>query len=828
MLRGISQPTGDKYRTVTSDHRQSRLSETGIFDKAHGNDYVANQRSDGRDANDLFPPLSRSAELTRRVQDPQRYSAEDQPLRSRSSPGIGFSPNRGQSFSELYGVSDRQSDLSDRRQGSPRRRHDSADRRRDSPSRRRDSPSRRRDSPSRRGSTDRRRSSAERRRGSPDRRDRKKSVERWRVSPDRKRGFGGRVSSTERSMLSPSRRTPDRRRRSKDRRRSSTERVLRRGRTPEKSQRHLDRRARSPTRRSPPLKRGHPANENDYLPPAKQTHNENQTITKLKRRLSPLILDAGSREALTKKIELTWQKYYHKYYSCVATNPEIVLEMQKEYLRSYKGFFKTDPHFEFYYVKVAKPEDLREALTLRIDRGSPGPNPDEMEVNVPVNPYQKQPLTHGRPISWSPDRFHGSRQHSRSPQPKFSSRQSPSKSTLGNTDPGSHQKDNQRAGTTRTNYGVLSSPKSLVDDFPGKSKTAGMNKRSLPPPTGSQQASKLWTVSPLPPPEKAMLPSPTSKNVKSEHTESENSPAPANGRLFSDSNKGISGKAVKEGNANQPSEKGFKSNTDGIFPEASHFSTTVTQAKPREDRFKDREEQQCAQLSIEGGDRQKGETIPRNVTRKTDAGQKAAYTQNDPIITSTTQGFPAERRFQIDRDTKSQRDSDVKSHEIDKKVHVKMDIKTGRDMDMKSRDNTIKTQGDSEMKSRGSRDMNTREDKDVKSRTDVDVKSRSVLGRLGPQRKSGSSPHRESRRSTDYRRRDTYTGRQSRRSSSRDRQQRSKQSDRGTSRSSTSISDRLGPSTSKSKSSDGDLTEVWHKYQMLVTTASFDHFPEFC
>lgn len=104
---------------------------------------------------------------------------------------------------------------------------------------------------------------------------------------------------------------------------------------------------------------------------------------KRRRRLSPVVLDEAARDCLTKKIENTWQKYYHKYYSCASTNPEIVLEMQKEYLRSYKGFFKDDPYFEYYYVKLARPEDLREALTLRIDRGSPGPDPDASS-NVPV------------------------------------------------------------------------------------------------------------------------------------------------------------------------------------------------------------------------------------------------------------------------------------------------------------------------------------------------------------------------------------------------------------------------------------------------------------
>jgi len=106
-----------------------------------------------------------------------------------------------------------------------------------------------------------------------------------------------------------------------------------------------------------------------------QSHEEKDPGAKRKR-LIPRIIDNKSRDILTKRIESTWQKYYHKYYSCVATNPEIVLEMQKEYLRSYRDFFEEDPHFEFYYTKVAKPEDLREGLTLRIDRGSPGPDPD--------------------------------------------------------------------------------------------------------------------------------------------------------------------------------------------------------------------------------------------------------------------------------------------------------------------------------------------------------------------------------------------------------------------------------------------------------------------
>lgn len=104
--------------------------------------------------------------------------------------------------------------------------------------------------------------------------------------------------------------------------------------------------------------------------------NADVSIPRKRRRLSPVMLDDAARDTLTKRIEHTWQKYYHKYYSCASTNPEIVLEMQKEYLRSYRGFFKEDPYFECYYTKVARPEDLREVLTLRIDRGSPGPDPN--------------------------------------------------------------------------------------------------------------------------------------------------------------------------------------------------------------------------------------------------------------------------------------------------------------------------------------------------------------------------------------------------------------------------------------------------------------------
>lgn len=143
------------------------------------------------------------------------------------------------------------------------------------------------------------------------------------------------------------------------------------------------------------------------------------------RKLTPLVLDAGARLELTKKIENTWQTYYHKYYSCVATNPEIVLEMQKEYLRSYKGFFEEDPHFELYYLKVAKPEDLREALTLRINRGSPGPDPESGSGRNPGR-HSRSPFRRNRsPRRRSPSpvaRYASTRRRSRSPRRRSPSR----------------------------------------------------------------------------------------------------------------------------------------------------------------------------------------------------------------------------------------------------------------------------------------------------------------------------------------------------------------------------------------------------------------------
>lgn len=167
--------------------------------------------------------------------------------------------------------------------------------------------------------------------------------------------------------------------------------------------------------------------------PGKQTAPENhaapekaQTTEAPKRklrRLIPKVLDMEAREALTKKIEATWQKYYHKYYSCVTTNPEIVLEMQKEYLRSYKGFFQDDPYFEYYYVKVAKPEDLREALTLRIDRGSPGPDPTDPDTyQHPREPVLEK--VHGSSSSTSKRSRSPRRSHRKSRSPR---RRSPRK-----------------------------------------------------------------------------------------------------------------------------------------------------------------------------------------------------------------------------------------------------------------------------------------------------------------------------------------------------------------------------------------------------------------
>lgn len=50
-----------------------------------------------------------------------------------------------------------------------------------------------------------------------------------------------------------------------------------------------------------------------------------------------------------------------------------VLESQIAFLKAYEGFFTFPPKFENYYCSLVKPEDLKEALSMRIRRKSPGP-----------------------------------------------------------------------------------------------------------------------------------------------------------------------------------------------------------------------------------------------------------------------------------------------------------------------------------------------------------------------------------------------------------------------------------------------------------------------
>lgn len=408
------------------------------------------------------------------------------------------------------------------------------------------------------------------------------------------------------------------------------------------------------------------------------------------RRLNPRVLDTEAREELTKKIEATWQKYYHKYYSCVTTNPEIVLEMQKEYLRSYKGFFQEDPYFEYYYVKVAKPEDLREALTLRIDRGSPGPDP----TAVNSSPSLKNERSGDRRRSKSPRRHHrrsrsprrrtqhrrsrsprrkSPRRRTRSPRrrsrsPKggkhSSGRKTPHKQSVTKksqtkpTFPASNRKPADGNSTEQENVEEIASR--LLDAAKNYG-TAAVGK----PNTGNNLPQPQKSSTLLPPPKKKWIPissqsldlpppkavqSTTQLGVSTAHAQGDDDFNDMNhiiilsetetdeqeikkGAYISSSHVQVTPRSIETSKPKpRPTSADFftlSKKVGGIFPETS--SQSNTEMPQKEDRFQEHSSTTAKE------DRFKDKGIP------TDQQQHTNY-DNDPVITSTTQGTPTERR----------------------------------------------------------------------------------------------------------------------------------------------------------------------------------------
>lgn len=637
-----------------------------------------------------------------------------------------FSPERRRERSpELFQF------LPDTEKYSPERQRVVSDRRRSSLDRRRDSRERRRSSPGNHNISRRQGSSPDRRKPLPE--TRRLSPDRHRMSPIKRR-----VSPGQRGGSPESRRSQERRGKNS---RASPERP-RRGRSPGRLGRSYEHRTSSTKQRSSPRKSRSPGRIASLPPGKRALQGGNKFVAnedakkvapmKRKRRLSPLVLTTGAHEVLTKQIETTWQNYYHKYYNCVVTNPEIVLELQKEYLRSYRGFFKENPHFEYYYVKVAKPEDLREALTLRIDRGSPGPDP-----NAP-NPSAVE-LPPPRQYNWSPDRFlqpppNQSSRRSRSPQLRNLDLHKPS--TKKSASPprkmqSSHQVSSQSPmvsdktpnSTARSTVNKPNIAKSLVSDkvyrdgskeefdnrvaqpakpaqrfLPESNKSGDVR---LPPPSHSHSKTRLEATntrasSPLPPPRapsplpaagsRRSTPAVPDKSAASNSLPTENLAAvmkPKSGAFKENAPNIIPKQSIS--NVDTPSRK-----SDGIFPEACDISTHIASKKSepssredrfkdrsREDRFKDRDEQ-VATNALKNKTTKEGTENSRFQAIERKAGH---HSENEPIITSTTQGFPLERkRIEASRDT---------------------------------------------------------------------AKSRSVLGRLGPKRKQGISPTKDDRKRTE-------------------------------------------------------------------------------
>ncbi|XP_067935808.1 uncharacterized protein [Watersipora subatra] len=393
-----------------------------------------------------------------------------------------------------------------------------------------------------------------------------------------------------------------------------------------------------------------------------KTADASDFVKKPKRRLSPVVLDANARAALTKRIETTWQIYYHKYYSCVLTNPEIVLEMQKEYLRSYKGFFKNDPHFELYYTKVAKPEDLREALTLRIDRGSPGPEPEFAQEQVHMNPPSSAPRGKwmGQP-----------------PRPAFSNPQTPQMMRFNSPNkPFGVPKSTARRPVIDVVDITDNITKNTVDKSPAF-KSASQTKKisdcsnSKFPLSLNKQAKKPYIKLQQPPPTNTQSNPGLHKKLSRPYQSSSDTTAPkvdVRAELYGKSkDKHNIAKSVFQGSAEVSCDSGSNLFSGvkprGIFPESSPTSSDVNnkiQQPLREDRFKEREDnvkeregrfkdRREALTDHSAGHSRMLKSIERNDRFEEARSQPKGNSQNDPVITSTTQELER-KRIQLEKD----------------------------------------------------------------------------------------------------------------------------------------------------------------------------------
>lgn len=97
-----------------------------------------------------------------------------------------------------------------------------------------------------------------------------------------------------------------------------------------------------------------------------------------KPRLVTRDLDPVVQDTVQQIIKNAWTYYYNRYYYSSKMNKELIYEAQSLYLQSYAGLFTTPTNFENCYTQLLKPEDLQNAMRLRLGRFSPGPTKEQM------------------------------------------------------------------------------------------------------------------------------------------------------------------------------------------------------------------------------------------------------------------------------------------------------------------------------------------------------------------------------------------------------------------------------------------------------------------
>ena len=135
--------------------------------------------------------------------------------------------------------------------------------------------------------------------------------------------------------------------------------------------------SRSPTRSNSPSPERHTVTHVRYLSPPQVPRDEYAyntfPVPGREPRLHLRPLSPVTKDTVYSVLQNAWSCYYSRFYSMPQPSMAYVLEAQLAFLRAYEGFFSFPPRFDNYYTTLQKPEDLKDALQLRIMRRSPGP-----------------------------------------------------------------------------------------------------------------------------------------------------------------------------------------------------------------------------------------------------------------------------------------------------------------------------------------------------------------------------------------------------------------------------------------------------------------------